>query len=161
MTTTMATFEAICGYVAALITAYLVGLLMVDVQMDLTGSQAELRSYYCALTNSFVTIVGFIRMGLPVVVGAVIHVLLSLRTHAPDLRRLQRLQTAGLVFVGMPAVGVSISTCVHMCLSTAESVADASAVVRASHYVMLLLFAVCLWVQSYVLLSQKTHNKLS
>jgi hypothetical protein len=132
------------------ITAYLLGLLMVDIQMDLTGDQSELKSYYCALTGSLASPVGIVRMGIPVLTSSLIQLSLCRSLSILSDRRLQRMITALLVFVGMPSVGVSIATCISVCTQNNSSNFEAFSVVRMTHYVMWGLFVFCICIQSYI-----------
>ena len=119
-----------------MITAYLIGMLMVDLQFDMSYDRDVLQIYYCSLTKSLLSPVGLIRLFLPMFLSAIVNVLLFFKANS---RTSQSLVILLLVLVGLPTMGVSVATCHSACLTGFDQ--ESLGLVFAAHWVMLALFA--------------------
>lgn len=124
--------------VFSILIAYLMGLLMVDIQIDFSSDSTVIKQYYCSLVSSFFTIPGIVRLFLPVIASAVISIRVLFGLFRSEFFSWQCLITCLLVFVGIPSVGVSISLCRDACKTEPND--GPFEVVYVCHLIMLVLF---------------------
>jgi hypothetical protein len=134
---------------ASSITAYLMGLLMVDIHIDISGEKDLIAGYYCSLLSSFFSMTGIFRLLVPIgLSGLCLIALLWLERHHSSSNTYW-LVTCLLLFVGVPSVAVSIISCQSGCSNGFSE--DLIELVKTSHFVMLFLFMYCLLCQACVL----------
>ncbi len=133
--------------------SFLIGLLLTDIQFDLSKSDSHQRVYYCELIDSFSTTFGIARLSLPVLMCGLAQVFIACCVESSYVSITQWLIIGHLVSLGMPLVAVSLSLCTKECLNpTTISGWSISTDLTLVHMLMLVLFVCVLWYQTKIAL---------
>jgi hypothetical protein len=130
---------------STVVTAYLTGLIMVDLQLDLSFHQSLLATYYCELTGSLFSSFGIIRLFLPMVVSAFTNLALLSTAGRVEMRPSQFLVILSLGCIGLPLMGVSMLTCHKACSSGFDH--ESLGLILLDHIIMLALFVTVFFIQ--------------
>ena len=132
--------------------SYLIGLLMNDLQFDVTDPDIVTRTYYCELMKSFSEPFGAARILLPAAACGACQLIVLFAPLRDSLLSLQRWVILHFVCIGIPLIGVSLSLCAEAC-SRSHEIWNIRAEIFTIHVLMLILFLAGLWCQSRILLS--------
>ena len=127
----------------------LLGLLLVDIQFDVSVESAEIQHYYCSLVKSFGSVSGVSRLAVPCLLLGFAQLCLAYHLSG-NLRRLQTFVNAMMIFVGLPSICVSISVSRSACFASPWESHD---IICVSHLIMLLLIGFGVLAQAHIVSS--------
>jgi len=95
----------------------LIGLLLNDLQFDISRKTTVTREYYCELTDAFGTVFGKARILIPGLMTGLSQIVLWCVLPTQSIRLRQYRLCSTFVIIGIPLVFVSINLCLSACTS--------------------------------------------
>jgi hypothetical protein len=131
----------------------LAGLLLNDIQFDLSRNSDITRAYYCELLQAFTTVFGISRVLVPTIANGIAQLLLCLILPSKTLRSQQAALCSLFVIVGCPLMFASLSVTKRACEQPPTSGWSVGDEIRVLHACMLILFMYGLVTQVRILYS--------